>query len=113
MENILNFVASKLIVLSLNKVTNKMVLIRSLSFGNSLFAGFFNDSGAMTFDFLNMKGALGFVLPLSKKEYVETRCNKLFFVTPLGTLTSLFWGKVLVVAFRFRLYVQPLRYFHA
>ena len=60
----------------------------SISFGNSLFAGFFNDKGACAYEFLNSRGGYG--LAISKKDQIEHESSNLLFIAPLGTLAGLF-----------------------
>lgn len=61
---------------------------RSLSFGNSLFAGFVFDLGACAYAFLNQYNGYG--LFINKKDYVQHQSNRLFFISPLAPITALF-----------------------
>ena len=82
----------------------------SISFGNSLFAGILNDPDACAYFYLmghseknSFEDADGFVsfpvvsrnknsgyaLFVDKAEYVRSRCNRLFFITPLSTAFAL------------------------
>ncbi len=60
----------------------------SVSFGNSLFAGYFNDKGACAYEYLYSFG--GYALFLDKKDQIEHESSNLFFIAPLGTLAGLF-----------------------
>ena len=68
----------------------------SLSFGNSLFAGYFNDQSACAYFFLkksnwdrNNDPAVGYSLFVDKDEYMKNRNSQLFFIPSLTTIASL------------------------
>lgn len=61
---------------------------RSLSFGNSLFAGFVFDLGACAYTFLNQHNGYG--LFIDKKDYIQHKSNRLFFISPLASIAALF-----------------------
>lgn len=72
----------------------------SISFGNSLFAGFINDSSACAYHFLNGKrvyketsesegNITGYSLFIDKKKYMQDRNSALFFIPPLTSIASL------------------------
>lgn len=61
----------------------------SISFGNSLFAGIFRDTGACAYYYLATCGRSGYALFIDKKDYYEHQCNNLFFIAPLTTVASL------------------------
>lgn len=65
----------------------------SISFGGSLFAGFFSDSGATVYAFMQKEDMYGYALTMDKMGYYLTgllHINDLFFIPPLNTLSSLF-----------------------
>ncbi len=59
----------------------------SLSFGNSLFAGYRFDTGATAY-FHMCKQRIGYLLPLSKKEYVDGKLGNMFHIPLLTTLAG-------------------------
>ena len=68
----------------------------SLSFGNSLFAGYFNDQPACAYFFLkksnwdrNNDPVAGYSLFVNKDEYMKNRNSQLFFIPSLTTVASL------------------------
>ena len=64
----------------------------SVSFAQSLFAGFILDNwdmGACVYWFLTQRKQ-GYLLWIDKKEYVNSQNNSLFFIAPLSTLAGLF-----------------------
>lgn len=74
----------------------------SISFGNSLFAGFMFDPTACAYYFLsggrltnnqaieNKAAPLGYGLLINKKDYIEHQNSNLFFIPPLSSIASLF-----------------------
>jgi len=60
----------------------------SLSFGNSLFAGYINDIGACAYNYLVRNS--GYVLFINKFDYVDNYCSNLFFISSLATETAIF-----------------------
>jgi len=62
----------------------------SLSFGNSLFAGYINDVGACAYNYLVRNS--GYVLFINKFDYVDNYCSNLFFISSLATETAIFGG---------------------
>ncbi|MFA6066552.1 MAG: hypothetical protein WC707_05230 [Candidatus Babeliaceae bacterium] len=68
----------------------------ALSFGTSWFAGLFFDnhknghSSAVAYSHHLYKGSNGYVLPISKKEYVHGPLGNQFHIPPLSTLAGLF-----------------------
>ncbi|HSW75882.1 MAG TPA: hypothetical protein VLG50_02480 [Candidatus Saccharimonadales bacterium] len=67
----------------------------SISFGNSLFAGFFNDLGACAYTYLTtttQQGQIttGYSLFVDKKDYIDHRNSRLFFISALAPMASLF-----------------------
>lgn len=60
----------------------------SISFGNSLFAGIFNDPTACAYLFLRKN--TGYALLINKKDYIDNRSSDLFFIAPLFTAISFF-----------------------
>ncbi|MCX5924325.1 MAG: hypothetical protein NTZ68_02790 [Candidatus Dependentiae bacterium] len=74
----------------------KKIIPYSISFGNSLFAGAFFDRGACAYCFLtnihedSLKPATGYALFVNKKDYLQTRNARLFFISALAPIASLF-----------------------
>lgn len=64
----------------------------SISFGNSLFAGIFRDTGACAYYYLVTCARSGYALFINKKDYYEHYCNNLFFIAPLNSVAAL-WEK--------------------
>ena len=72
----------------------------SISFGNSLFAGFLRDESASTYYFLSSRRVenssdkkpptSAYALFIDKKAYKQHQNNNLFFISPLASLTALF-----------------------
>lgn len=62
----------------------------SISFGNSLFAGSFDDEDATVYSFFRVGPALGYALLIDKKAYIHNHINELFFIAPLATLPAFF-----------------------
>lgn len=77
--------------LLLKTYKNKKNLPYSISFGNSLFAGWFYDSGkdgACAYPYLTYHG--GYALFVNKKDYIRHESLNLFFIAPLANLAALF-----------------------
>ncbi|OGB86242.1 hypothetical protein A3J41_00710 [candidate division TM6 bacterium RIFCSPHIGHO2_12_FULL_38_8] len=82
------------------KYKEKKLTPYSISFGNSLFAGFVLDAFACVYHFLMgerssgkvepLLKAAGYALLINKKEYVESGNNRLFFIPPLASIAALF-----------------------
>ncbi|MFA5306169.1 MAG: metallophosphoesterase [Candidatus Babeliales bacterium] len=71
----------------------KSLIPRSISYGNSLFAGIVHDSGsrgASSFLYFCEKGNAGYALFIDKERYVDGDLAQLFFVAPLSTISALF-----------------------
>jgi len=72
----------------------------TIPFGNSLFAGLFNDTGACAYYFLNgvsgtnitkeLNTISGYCIYINKQDYYSHHTEQLFFIPPLSTLASLF-----------------------
>ncbi len=62
----------------------------SISYGNTLFGGFFNDQGACVYAFLTTHGREGYALFINKKEYMQNRIMDLFNIASFPPLISLF-----------------------
>jgi hypothetical protein len=67
-------------------------LQRSLSFGNSLFAGSLNDNNATSYYYMTQQGkeVVGYALLIDKKAYKINYLNNLFFIAPFNNLVALF-----------------------
>ncbi len=65
----------------------------SVSFGNSLFAGAFNDLNACAYHILltqSLNQISGYALSLNKESYTKDACGDLFFISPLSSLPALY-----------------------
>ena len=67
----------------------------SISFGNSLFAGFFLDLGACVYNYLVSFANTGIKFPgyalfIDKKDYIQHQNSRLFFISALSPIASLF-----------------------
>jgi len=60
----------------------------SVSFGNSLFAGWFEDKLGCVYDYLSRRP--GYALLIDKKAYVRTHNNDLFLIAPLAPIVAIF-----------------------
>lgn len=67
---------------------NEDKYLMSLSFGNSLFAGYVNDSDACAYIYLSHYNGYG--LFINKKDYIEHQSSQLFFISPLSSITALY-----------------------
>lgn len=61
----------------------------SLSFGNSLFAGIYNDQGACAYVYLKKIHDVGYAIYIDKFAYVDSYISNLFFIAPLATEVGL------------------------
>lgn len=61
----------------------------SLSFGNSLFAGAYNDSGACAYQYLTNIKDMGYVILIDKFAYIDNYISNLFFIASLATEVGL------------------------
>lgn len=61
----------------------------SLSFGNSLFAGCYNDSGACAYYYLKRIKDMGYAILINKLGYIDNYNSNLFFIAPLATEVGL------------------------
>lgn len=61
----------------------------SLSFGNSLFAGLYNDQGACAYYYLKSIQDLGYAMFIDKFAYIDNYISNLFFIAPLATEVGL------------------------
>lgn len=66
--------------------------LRSISFGNSLMAGFFKDAGACAADYFFKNEIIGYALAINKYLYLKGDLQKLLRISPLSTLIALFCG---------------------
>ncbi|MCL4361706.1 hypothetical protein M1446_05125 [Candidatus Dependentiae bacterium] len=69
--------------------------LNSVSYGNSVFSGFFcdssyagNDTGACSCDYLDKAELIGYALFINKEKYISGKLG-LLFISPLNTLASL------------------------
>jgi hypothetical protein len=73
----------------LDKLVFSSCEYQHLSYGNSLFAGYVNDSGACVYDFVQ-HSKLGYTVMIKKSDYFNTNAQirKLFWISPMGTIES-------------------------
>jgi hypothetical protein len=79
------------IIQSLQKsYKQKSTLPYSVSFGNSLFGGFFYDDTACVAYYFTNVSAHGYGISINKNQYIKNRTSSLFFISPLAPLAALF-----------------------
>lgn len=69
---------------------SKQIAPYSISFGNSLFAGIFNDMGACVYHYLTVRDRGGYALFIDKKEYENHRSFNLLRISSTPPLIALF-----------------------
>jgi hypothetical protein len=61
----------------------------SISFGNSLLAGYMQDISACVYNYIDQTG-VGYGLFINKKDHIEHESHNLFFISPLSSIVALF-----------------------
>lgn len=68
----------------------KSTLPYSVSFGNSLFGGFFHDNTACVAHYFTKISNHGYGISINKNQYIKNPASSLFFISPLAPIAALF-----------------------